>query len=550
MKKRIGDILIDMGFIDQDQLKMALAETQKTGVMLGDVLRRLDWVTEEDLQMAIAVQSGAQILDANNISIDQGLPAIIPFEIVNEHGMLPFAIEDGSLKVATSNPFDVVARDKLERLTGYKVTTYIARKSWISNATDLYYKTAQNIDEEIESITYLRDQQNIQKEDQIVKLSGLLIEKGNLLGASDLHIVPDTNLVRVYYRIDGVLHQKHLFAKAFQQPLITRYKIMADMDIANPNIPHDGRIRYKGRAGEFDIRVSTFPTQLGETVVMRLLIHNKLVKDLRELGFEGDELVRFKTAIQRPHGLVLTTGPTGSGKTTTLYCALMTVNNPNINCMTVEDPIEYVIPTVRQTAVNPKAGLNFGNALKSALRQDPDVILVGEIRDRETADLAMQASLTGHLVLSTLHTNDAASAISRLLDLGVNAGILASSLSMVVAQRLLRLLCPKCKKKQIIAPEDVRLFEKWKLAAPAETTHPIGCEICYNSGYRGRIGVYEVIQVNRAIASLIFNKALSDDIKDAAVESGTNLMFNQALKKVSEGITSLNEVFRVIIDHE
>jgi type IV pilus assembly protein PilB len=550
MKKRIGDILIDMGFIDQDQLKMALLETQKTGVMLGDVLRRLDWVTEEDLQMAIAVQSGAQILDTNNVTIDQGLPAIIPFEVVNEHGMLPFAIEDGLLKVATSNPFDVVARDKLERLTGYKVITYIARNAWISNATNLYYETAQNIDEEIERITYFRDHQDIQKDEQIVKLSGLLIEKGNLLGASDLHIVPDTNLVRVYYRIDGVLHQKHLFAKIFQQPIITRYKIMADMDIANPNIPHDGRIRYKGRAGEFDIRVSTFPTQLGETVVMRLLIHNKLVKDLRELGFEGDELVRFKTAIKRPHGLVLTTGPTGSGKTTTLYCALMTVNNPNINCMTVEDPIEYVIPTVRQTAVNPKAGLSFGNALKSALRQDPDVILVGEIRDRETADLAMQASLTGHLVLSTLHTNDAASAISRLLDLGVNAGILASSLSMVVAQRLLRLLCPKCKKMQKIAPEEVRLFENKKLAAPAETAHPIGCEICYNSGYRGRIGVYEVIQVNRAIANLIFNKALSNDIKDAAVESGTNLMFNQALKKVSEGITSLNEVFRVIIDHE
>jgi type II secretory ATPase GspE/PulE/Tfp pilus assembly ATPase PilB-like protein len=197
--------------------------------------------------------------------------------------MLPFALEDGLLKVATSNPFDVVARDKLERLTGYKVTTYIARKTWISNATDLYYKTAQNIDDEIESITYFRDRQNILKEDQIVKLSGLLIEKGNLLGASDLHIVPDTNLVRVYYRIDGVLHQKHLLAKTFQQPIITRYKIMADMDIANPNIPHDGRIRYKGRAVEFDIRVSTFPTQLGETVVMRLLIHNKLVKDLRGL---------------------------------------------------------------------------------------------------------------------------------------------------------------------------------------------------------------------------------------------------------------------------
>jgi type IV pilus assembly protein PilB len=550
MKKRIGDILIEMGFIDHDQLKMALVETQKTGVMLGDVLRRLDWVTEEDLQMAIAVQSGAQILDTDGVCIDQKLPAIIPLEFVNEHGMLPFALEDGALKVATSNPFDVIARDKLERLTGYKVIPHIARKAWVSTATDLYFKTAQNIDAEIESLTLPRDRRNLLVEDHIVKLSGLLIEKGNLLGASDLHIVPDTNLVRIYYRIDGVLHQKHLFAKAFQQPLVTRYKIMADIDIANPNIPHDGRIRYKGRAAEFDIRVSTFPTQLGETVVMRLLIHNKLMKDLRKLGLEGEDLARFSAAIHRPHGLVLTTGPTGSGKTTTLYCALMTVNSPNINCMTVEDPIEYVIPTVRQTAVNPKAGLNFDNALRSALRQDPDVILVGEIRDRETAELAMQASLTGHLVLSTLHTNDAASAISRLLDLGVNAGILSSALSLVVAQRLLRLICPHCRNTRTITPEEARLFRAKKLAPPAEAVAAVGCESCYNSGYRGRTGVYEVIRVDRSIASLIFNQALSDEIKDAAVRSGTNLMFNQALRKAAEGITSLEEVFRVVVDHE
>jgi type IV pilus assembly protein PilB len=550
MKKRIGDILIEMGFIDHDQLKMALVETQKTGVMLGDVLRRLDWVTEEDLQMAIAVQSGAQILDTDGVCIDQKLPAIIPLEFVNEHGMLPFALEDGALKVATSNPFDVIARDKLERLTGYKVIPHIARKAWVSTATDLYFKTAQNIDAEIESLTLPRDRRNLLVEDHIVKLSGLLIEKGNLLGASDLHIVPDTNLVRIYYRIDGVLHQKHLFAKAFQQPLVTRYKIMADIDIANPNIPHDGRIRYRGRATEFDIRVSTFPTQLGETVVMRLLIHNKLMKDLRKLGLEGEDLARFSAAIHRPHGLVLTTGPTGSGKTTTLYCALMTVNSPNINCMTVEDPIEYVIPTVRQTAVNPKAGLNFDNALRSALRQDPDVILVGEIRDRETAELAMQASLTGHLVLSTLHTNDAASAISRLLDLGVNAGILSSALSLVVAQRLLRLICPHCRNTRTITPEEARLFRAKKLAPPAEAVAAVGCESCYNSGYRGRTGVYEVIRVDRSIASLIFNQALSDEIKDAAVRSGTNLMFNQALRKAAEGITSLEEVFRVVVDHE
>jgi type IV pilus assembly protein PilB len=550
MKKRIGDILMEMGFIDHDQLKMALMETQKTGVMLGDVLRRLDWVTEEDLQMAIAVQSGAQILDTENLLVDQSLPLKIPIEVVNEHLVFPFALEDGVLKVASSNPFDVLARDKLERLTGCRVKTFIARRSWISSATDLYYKTAQNIDDDIEAITYSRNGQNVFKDDQIVNLSNLLIEKGNILGASDIHIVPDNNLVRIYYRIDGVLHQKHLFARAFQQPLLTRYKIMADMDISNPNIPHDGRIRYKGRVGEFDIRVSTFPTQLGETVVMRLLVHNKLAKDLLELGFETEDLKRFKAAIQRPHGLILTTGPTGSGKTTTLYCALMTVNSPNINSMTVEDPIEYGIPTVRQTAVNPKAGLTFGNALRSALRQDPDVILVGEIRDKETAELAMQASLTGHLVLSTLHTNDAASAINRLLDIGVNAGILASALSMVVAQRLVRLLCPKCALRQPIQDDVLKMFQNKGVTPPTEIAHPAGCGNCYNSGYRGRIGVYEVIQVNRTIAGLIFSGALNDDIKDAAVQSGTRLMFKQALTKVAQHQTSLEEINRVIVDYE
>jgi len=550
MKKRIGDILIEMGFLGQDQLKMALMETQKTGVMLGDVLRRLDWVTEEDLQMAIAVQSRAQILNTDTVAVDQGLAAKIPIEVLNEHGMFPFAMEDGALNVACSNPFDVIARDKLERLTGCRVKTFIARRSWIATAIDLYYKTAQNIDREIEAITYSGNGQNVFKDDQIVTLSDLLIEKGNMLGASDIHIVPDSNLVRIYYRIDGVLHQKHLFARPFLQPLLTRYKIMADMDISNPNIPHDGRIRFKGRVGEFDIRVSTFPTQLGETVVMRLLIHNKLAKDLKELGFENGDLARFKTAIKRPHGLVLTTGPTGSGKTTTLYCALMTVNSPSINCMTVEDPIEYGIPTVRQTAVNPKAGLTFGNALRSALRQDPDVILVGEIRDKETADLALQASLTGHLVLSTLHTNDAASAISRLLDIGVNAGILASSLSMVVAQRLVRLLCPKCASRQAIPAGALKLFQDKGISPPTETAYAVGCEGCYNSGYRGRSGVYEVIQVDRAIAGLIFSGALNEDIKDAAVRAGTHLMFDQALKKVAQHATSLEEISRVIAYYE
>jgi type IV pilus assembly protein PilB len=463
--------------------------------------------------------------------------------------MLPFAREENCLSVATSNPFDVIARDKLERLTGCRIKTYIARKAWIANATDLYYKTAQTIDDEIEAISFSHQASQTFKDDQIVDLSNLLIEKGRVLGASDIHIVPDANLVRINYRIDGVLHQKHLFARAFQQPLVTRYKIMADMDISNPNIPHDGRIRYKGRAGEFDIRVSSFPTQLGETVVMRLLIHSDLAKDLKDLGFEDNDLCRFEVAIRRPYGLVLTTGPTGSGKTTTLYCALMTVNNPSINCMTVEDPIEYNIPTIRQTAVNAKAGLTFGNALRSALRQDPDLILVGEIRDKETADLALQASLTGHLVLSTLHTNDAASAINRMLDLGVNTGVLASSLTMVLAQRLVRLLCKKCATREPITAEEARLLESMGAAAPSDLSHAVGCESCH-AGYRGRTAVYEVIHVDRTIAGLIFSGGLQDDIRDAAVKAGATLMYDQALKKVARHLTSLKEVARVIVRHD
>lgn len=549
MKKRIGDILMEMGFIDGDQLQMALLETKKTGVMLGDVLLRLGWVTEEDLQMAIAVQSGAKILDTETVAIDHNLMSHIPIDFVNQNGIFPFALNDGVLKAATSNPFDVVARDKLARISGNRVETYIAPKDWIAKSIEIYYNTAQTIDDEINAITYGQAGNGASEEKQIIRLSGLLIDKGFVLGASDIHIVPDSNLVRVYYRIDGVLHQTYLFSKSFQQALATRFKIMADVDISNPNIPHDGRIKYESNVGRFDIRVSTFPTQLGETVVMRLLIYNKVVGDLKKLGLEPDDLQRFHGTIQRPYGLILTTGPTGSGKTTTLYTALMTINSPNINCMTVEDPIEYVIPTIRQTAVNPKAGLTFENALRSAMRQDPDVILVGEIRDKKTADLAMRAALTGHLVLSTLHTNDAASAINRLLDLGANTSILASALSMIVAQRLVRLLCPHCSVKHPIEPDEVDIFTHNGLEPPTDVATSTGCDNCFQSGYRGRTGIYEVIQVDRKIEKLIFAGALHRKIEDVAIDAGTSLMFKQALKKVARHQTSIEEVMRVIVDY-
>jgi type IV pilus assembly protein PilB len=545
MKKRIGDILIEMGFIDRGELEKAAMESKKTGVMLGDVLLRLDWITEEQLQMAIALQSGAQMVDIGHVTIDSSLTSKIPEDFARSHGIFPFALEDNILKIATSNPFDVVTKDTMGRMTNHQIATFLAPKKWISKSIELYYKTAQSIDNDIDRIVNLEGGEDA--ENMIVRLADLLLEKGYVLGASDIHLVPDIKLLRVYYRIDGVLHQEYLFPIRFHQSLVSRYKIMGNMDIANPNIPHDGRIKYQWSVEELDFRVSTFPTQLGETVVLRLLMHTSVVGDMEGLGLEKEDLARFRNALKRPYGFILVTGPTGSGKTTTLYSALLEIKSTFNNVMTIEDPIEYVIPTVRQTAVNPKAGLTFANALRSTMRQDPDIILVGEIRDQETAELALRSSITGHLVLSTLHTNDAASAINRLIDLGVNVNILASSLTIIVAQRLVRRICPQCSTTSPITPEEREVFGKNGLTPPDQLPRPQGCESCFHTGYKGRIGIYEVLLVNREIEELIIKRALSSSIEDAGIKSGTQLLFAQALKKAADQITSLEEVFRVAV---
>ena len=547
MKGRIGDLLVEMGFIGRDQLETAVVESKKTRALLGDVLLRLDWVTQEQLNMALAVQSGAQRLDTAQaeLEIDEELIREIPESFINSHGVFPFARDNGTIKMATANPFDVLARDQLARMTGCRIAAYVAPKEWVANAIELHYKTALTIDTDIENIAHRAGEGNFE-ENQIVNLANLLIEKGRLLGASDIHVVPDAKLVRIYYRIDGVLQQRNLFPIKFHQGLTSRYKIMGDIDISNPNIPHDGRIKYRGKSGDIDIRVSTFPTHLGETTVMRLLTFSGVVGDLRRLGFEEQDYARFMDSLNQPYGLILVTGPTGSGKTTTLYCALMTVNNPSVSVMTIEDPIEYMIPTIRQTAVNPKAGLTFANALRATLRQDPDIILVGEIRDQETAELALRATNTGHLVLSTLHTNDAASAINRLLDLGVSASILASSLNMIVAQRLLRRICTRCAASRPAQPEERELFNRNAIDPPSEVLEPRGCEYCHNTGYRGRMGIYEVLRVNREIEEMIYKGALTSQIEDVAARGGTVLLKRQALQKVAQKVTSVEEAFRVV----
>ncbi len=546
MSKRIGDILIEMGCLSEAQVSKASKEAQKTSTMLGQVLLRLDWVSEENLQMAIAVQSGAKVLDLNQLHIDPTLTKKVDQAFAREHNIFPFELEGNVLKIASCNPFDVLARDALSRKTGYRVEAYLAPASWIATTIDLQYNTASSIDVEIERITQAELEGGGAAENQIIRIADLIIEKGVVLGASDIHISPDTKLVRVYYRIDGVLHQEYLFPIKFHTNIVSRYKIMGEMDISNPNVPHDGRIKYRGAVGSVDLRVSTFPTHLGETAVLRLLVHTKVVGDLERLGIDKESLDQFMAALKKPYGLILTTGPTGAGKTTTLYSALMKIASTNNSTMTIEDPIEYVIPNIRQTAVNPKAGLTFGNALRSAMRQDPDIILVGEIRDQETAELALRAAMTGHLVLSTLHTNDAASAINRLLDLGVNSSILASSLSLVIAQRLVRKICPNCHDFSPIEESEKAVFEKSGISAPEQLARAKGCDSCHHTGFKGREGVYEVMTVNMEIEELIHQKALASRIEEVALRSGATLLLPQALKKAAQGRTTLEEVFRVI----
>ncbi len=549
MKRRIGDILVELGFISNEQLNRALEESKRTGVLLGEVLKRLGWLTEEQLNTALGVQSGAQLLDTNRIAIDTVAIKEVPQDFARQHELLPIGPRGQSLAVALANPFDVVARDKLKSLTGKKIIPFIAPRDWIVRAIDYYYNTAARIDEEIEAIVRnsLSRAKNVTDEDSIIRLVDLILAKGLSVGASDIHIEPDEKLVRVYFRLDGVLHQKYLFPKVFHTGIITRIKILGDIPLGDPHVPHDGRMEYDATIRKVDIRVSSYPTHLGEAVVLRLLIKAEAVGDFRKLGVEASDERKIEEAIHRPHGLIVVTGPTGSGKTTTVYTALLRINSSEINIMTIEDPIEYVIPTVRQSAINPKAGFTFAKALRSALRQDPDVIMVGEIRDQETAELALRASITGHLVISTLHANDAAAAIPRLLDMGVLPTVLSSGLVMIIAQRLVRRLCPDCMDLCGPTEEEKEVFESNGLEAPRELGIPVGCENCEHTGYKGRIGIFEVLCLDRKIEDLIIEKAPRSRIEAAALNQGMQRMFLDGLKKVVLKKTSFAEVKRVSI---
>jgi type IV pilus assembly protein PilB len=547
MKRRISDILLELGFITQQQLSAARAVSNRSKTALNDLLLKKGYLSKNQLRYAIAVQEGAKLLDTSKIAIDQRLLAEIPHDFVTAHSIFPFAKEGNIIKAAACDPFDTLARDELSRITGYQVATYLAPQEWISKNIRLHFDVSRTIDSDIDAFSRSKQSSAAEiKDTRILKLARRLIEKGHILGAGDIHVVPDENLTRIYYRIDGILHQQYLFSAETHTGLVAVYKEMAGIDKSQSLLPQEGHISCKSAVGNLDVRLSSLPTHLGETIVMRLLRSGNLIGNLDELGFELDDLAVFKKNIQRPYGFIVAAGPAESGKTTTIYSALMMLNQSKVNVITLEDPIEVAIPNVRQTSLNPGKGLTFSRVLESALHQDPNIIFVGEVKDKETAELSLQAAMSGNLVLSTLRANDAASAVIRLLNLGAHKNILASSLSMIVAQRLMRKICSNCVKMSPPGDDDKEIFIQYDLEPPKEIPKPVGCETCYHTGYSGRTAIYEIFSVDRNMKALIYAEALYSSIEDQAVRHGTSLFPKQALKKVINRITTLEEVQRII----
>ena len=554
----IGNVLVSSGIITEEQLKKALEEQKRTGERLLDVLKRLGVIDEETLAKIIAKQWGYPYIDLSTVEIDKETVHLISEEIARRFEVIPFGrTEEGEIMVAISDPTNIFAIDFLRNYLK-NVKIYVASKEAIIGNIEKYYSMEKTVKEAVMEMTggveveteeeetelSIDEARSLAETAPIIRLMNQIITEAIVSRASDIHIEPQKRSVRVRYRIDGVLNDAMSLPKNIQPGLVSRVKIMANLDIAERRRPQDGRINLKFRGREIDLRVSILPAIFGEKVVMRILDKEKSLIPLEKLGFSEESLTIFKSLITQPYGMILITGPTGSGKSTTLYAVLRILNSPKVNILTAEDPVEYQLDGITQLQVNPKIGLTFANALRSFLRQDPDIILVGEIRDRETAQIAMEAALTGHLVFSTLHTNDSFSAPTRLIDMGIEPYLIASALIGVTAQRLVRKICNNCKTEvkpsryileQLGIEDENTVFYKGK-----------GCPICNNTGYKGRIAVQEVLKIDDNIRDMILKRASSTEIKEYAVKNGTKTLLHDALDKARKGITSLEEVLRVI----
>jgi type IV pilus assembly protein PilB len=559
---RLGERLLKEGLISHEQLEMALKEQTRTGALLGEVLHSLGFVSQESIMQILASDAGIEFVNIRGITISEELIKLVSEPFARRHKALPIGLSNGTLRVATSNIFDVEAIDELQELTGYFVQVVAATEEEMNQALNRYYgtrtspvegePTGSKLEAEIEeTIRRAEKEASMETETEaamvapMVKLIDLLIAYAIQLEATDIHIEPEENLIRTRYRIDGVLYQGPVLPKKLQSAVTVRMKIMSNMNISETRIPQDGRVKTTVDSKVVDIRVNNFPTTYGETIAMRLLDKEKLVRGLESLGFTPSNLAIFQKMITKPHGIILVTGPTGSGKTTTLYSTLTYLNSLERKIITVEDPVEYELPIIRQSQINPKAGLTFATGLRAILRQDPDVIFVGETRDGETAEMAVRAALTGHLVFSTLHTNDAVGAIPRLIDMGVDPFLVSSSLVAVIAQRLVRVTCKQCKIE--VAPDPARLKDVGWEGLLTKCYKGKGCPACRNTGYRGRVAVFEMLTVTPEFSELIQKRADGVTLKALALRQGMKTLKEDGLEKIQLGITTLEEVLKVAV---
>ncbi len=557
----LGEILKEIGRLPEDVLSEGLKQQKENGGRLGEILVKLGAITEKDLLEALSIQFSIpylQSLPADTEGSDYATQ--IPIHYLKRYRMVP-VVDDRRVRVAFNDPLLFQPLDDLRVVLGVDriepiLSTRAEILSAINRAYDLSKDSAeqfvQDMDEEdsnrlISEIEETADLLDDTSDAPIIKLVNLIFSQAVKGRASDIHIEPYQNELKVRYRIDGILYNTHALPKRIQSTLVSRVKIMAKLNIAEKRLPQDGRIEIKIADKSIDVRVSTIPTTFGERVVLRLLDKSNMLLALEEVGLVKENLVILKRIIQTPHGIILVTGPTGSGKTTTLYAALNTLNNADINIMTIEDPVEYQIDGISQIQVNPKIDLTFAKGLRSIVRQDPDVILVGEIRDLETAEIAVQSSLTGHLVFSTLHTNDAASAVTRLIDMSIEPFLVTSSVIAILAQRLVRVICNKCKEAYIPDEESLRSMDidGWEMLQGKTIYRGIGCDSCLNTGYKGRIGIFEVMIMNDGIRGLILKTSDAGQIKKEAVKHGMATLGRDGIQKVLEGITTLEEVVRV-----
>lgn len=557
-RKSLGESLVEQKLITEEQLQASIREGEESGDPLRKVLVRKGLISEDDVCTFFEEQMGIPRIDLKNYLIDPKTLALVPEGLAKKHHLIPLFKTGDSLTIATADPLNVIALDELRLKTKFNIEPAVSTETEINTAISQYYGTGSSVEDIIKSIDAKsmdieegKDElstdklKNLAEEAPIIKIVNLIIMQAIQEKASDIHVEPEESNLKVRFRIDGVLHEALTIPKNLQAAVLSRIKIMSELNIATKRVPQDGRFRINVDNGSIDLRISTLPTMHGENIVMRLLDSSSIMIGLEQLGFNEKNLEQFKSLIVRPHGIVLVTGPTGSGKTTTLYSALNTINKPDVNIITVEDPVEYQLKMIRQSQINPKAGLTFASGLRSILRQDPDIIMVGEIRDLETAEIAVQAALTGHLVFSTLHTNDAPSSLTRLMDMGVEPFLIASSVIGIVAQRLVRKICDNC--KEAFTPSD-EVFKEIGIPRPEgdiKFYRGKGCKSCKNTGYKGRKGIYEMLIPNEKMRDMILQKAPSGQIKRVSQEMGLKTLREDGLEKVLSGMTTIDEVIRV-----